>query len=117
MMKFFDESPQGWRAQERLRRMTRFETHNLLNPPPAAASFDIVLCRNVLLYFDDGTRRRAFERLASALAPDGWLLLGAGETTMGQTGLFAPDRSSPGLYRHASCAGALRQAEPRRARI
>jgi chemotaxis protein methyltransferase CheR len=114
MVRFFDESPQGWRAQDRLRRMTRFEMHNLLHPPPAPASFDIVLCRNVLLYFDDSTRARAFERLASALAPDGWLMLGAGETTMGQTGLFAPDRGLPGLYRHASFAEAPRVAEPAR---
>ncbi|MCJ2179670.1 CheR family methyltransferase [Novosphingobium album (ex Hu et al. 2023)] len=102
MVKWFDETPQGWRAREKLRRMVRFEKHNLLDPLPNPCSFDIVLCRNVLLYFDDATRTRAFGRVASALAPDGWLMLGAGETTIGQTDRIAPDRTLRGLYRHAS---------------
>lgn len=106
MIKWFDDTPQGWRAQEGLRRMVRFERHNLLDPPPDPANFDIVLCRNVLLYFDGLTRRRAFERLASALARDGWLMLGAGETTIGQTDGMAPDRDLRGLYRHAAFVGA-----------
>ncbi|HKT85916.1 MAG TPA: CheR family methyltransferase [Novosphingobium sp.] len=102
MVKWFDETPQGWRARDKLRRLVRFETHNLLDPPPGPAAFDIVLCRNVLLYFDDATRRYAFDRLASALAPGGWLMLGAGETTMGHTGRIVPDRKLRGFYRHAS---------------
>lgn len=105
MVRWFDETPQGWRAQDKLRRMVRFTTHNLLDPLPVPASFDIVLCRNVLLYFDDATRRHAFDRLASALAPDGWLMLGAGETTMGHTDRIVPDRQLRGLYRHAPQAG------------
>jgi chemotaxis protein methyltransferase CheR len=119
MVQFFDETPQGWRAQDRLRRMVRFELHNILDPLPVAlgpasvsapATFDLILCRNVLLYFDDATRARAFERLGSALAPDGWLILGAGETTIGQTDLIAPDRSLPSLYRHAAHADVRRAA-------
>lgn len=104
MVKWFEETPQGWRAQDRLRRMVRFETHNLLDPLPAAAAYDIVLCRNVLLYFDGATRRHAFDRLTSALAPDGWLMLGAGETPMGHTARVMPDRRLRGLYRHAAKA-------------
>jgi chemotaxis protein methyltransferase CheR len=114
MVQFFDETPQGWRAQERLRRMVRFELHNILDPlsalGPNPATFDLILCRNVLLYFDDTTRARAFERLGAALAPDGWLIMGAGETTIGQTDLIAPDRSLPSLYRHAACADVRRAA-------
>jgi len=116
MVRFFDETPQGWQARETLRRMVRFERHNILDPLPALASapapatFDLILCRNVLLYFDDATRARAFTRLGSALAPDGWLILGAGETTIGQTDLIAPDRSLPSLYRHAARAEVRRVA-------
>lgn len=113
MVQFFDETPQGWRANETLRGMVRFERHNVLDPlsalGSATATFDLILCRNVLLYFDDATRARAFARLGTALAPDGWLLLGAGETTIGQTDLIAPDRSLPSLYRHATYAD-VRQA-------
>lgn len=110
MIKWFDETPQGWRAQDRLRRVVRFERHNLLDPLPNPASFDLVLCRNVLLYFDDLTRRQAFDRLASALAPDGWLMLGAGETSIGQTDRMVPDGTLRGLYRHAAFLQAPRRA-------
>lgn len=114
MVQFFDETPQGWRAQDRLRQMVRFELHNILDPLPpsvsASTTFDLILCRNVLLYFDDATRARAFERLGSALASDGCMILGAGETTIGQTDLIAPDRSQPSLYRHAARADVRRAA-------
>ncbi|KHK92887.1 CheR family methyltransferase [Novosphingobium malaysiense] len=116
MVKWFEETPQGWRAKEKLRRMVRFEKHNLLDPPPNPAHFDIVLCRNVLLYFDDVTRARAFERLAAVLAPDGWLLLGAGETSLGQSDRIVPDRDLRGFHRLATSARAQRTADlPRRA--
>jgi chemotaxis protein methyltransferase CheR len=107
MVRFFEETPQGWRAQERLRRMVQFELHNLLDPQPQPTSFDLILCRNVLLYFDDATRIRAFERVAGALAPDGWLVLGAGETTLGQTDLVVPDRNLPSFYRRGAPASHL----------
>lgn len=101
MIKWFDESPKGWQAQDRLREMVRFEVHNLLELLPNTPSFDLILCRNVLLYFDGPTRTRAFDRLANVLAPDGWLMLGAGETVIGQTERFVADRDLAGLYRHA----------------
>lgn len=99
IVQFFDKTPQGWRAREGLRRMVRFELHNLLDRMPRAASFDLVLCRNVLLYFDDATRAQAFERLDEALATDGWLVLGAGETPLRRNGPIVPDRGVPGVYR------------------
>lgn len=111
MVKWFAETPQGWLACDKLRQMIRFEKHNLLDPLPNPGSFDIVLCRNVLLYFDDGTRRQAFERLGSAMAPDGWLMLGAGETPIGQTDRITPDRVMRGLYRHASGASPQKRTE------
>lgn len=100
MIRWFEETPQGWRAVEKLRRMTRFQVHNVLDPLPATNTFDIVLCRNVLLYFDNLTRERAFQRLSDALVPDGWLMLGAGETVIGQTEQLEPDPRVVGLYRH-----------------
>jgi chemotaxis protein methyltransferase CheR len=102
MIKWFDESPKGWQAQAKLRRMVRFEVHNLLEPLPGAPSFDLILCRNVLLYFDAANRARAFDRLASALAPDGLLMLGVGETVIGQTERFVPDPAMLGLYRQSA---------------
>lgn len=99
MIRWFDETDAGWQAQDRIHRKVRFSVHNLLEPPPAPARFDMVLCRNVMLYFDAANRARAFERLSSAMAPDGWLMLGTGETVVGQTDRFVSDRDIMGFYR------------------
>lgn len=98
MVSFFDETASGWRAMPALQRMVRFETHNLLDAPPFPGRFDLILCRNVLLYFDRPTRTRAFGRLAEALASDGRLLLGVGETTVGQAAALAPIPGGHGLH-------------------
>ena len=101
-IRWFEEGEGGWRAVEELRRPLRFQVHNLLEQPPHPGEFDIVLCRNVLLYLNAEKRRAAFDRLASAMAPDGWLMLGAGETVIGQTAKLASDREARGLYRLAA---------------
>ena len=99
MIRWFEECDDGWRAVEPLRKVVRFQVHNLMESPPHPGDFDIVLCRNVLLYLTPEKRRIAFDRLASALAPDGWLMLGAGETVIGQTERFGADVDARGLYR------------------
>ncbi|TMM47343.1 CheR family methyltransferase [Qipengyuania marisflavi] len=98
MLNFFNETPQGWQASDRIRAMTRFQQQNILDYPPSPGRFDLVLCRNVLLYFDPQVRRAAFERLAGATAADGWLMLGAGETVVGQTDRFEPADLGSALY-------------------
>ncbi|HWJ37705.1 MAG TPA: CheR family methyltransferase, partial [Sphingomicrobium sp.] len=99
MIKCFEETPDGWRAVEALRKPVRFQVHNLLEPAPHPRDFDIVLCRNVLLYLSPEKKALAFERIASAIAEDGWLMLGAGETVIGQTGKLGADNRVRGLYR------------------
>jgi chemotaxis protein methyltransferase CheR len=98
MVRFFDETRTGWRANDALRQMVRFEAHNLLDASPEPGRFDLILCRNVLLYFDRATRERAFARLAAALAPDGLVMLGAGETTVGQTCALVPEKGNTGFH-------------------
>ena len=98
-IRWFEECADGWRAVEALRKSARFQVHNLLEPPPHPGDFDIVLCRNVLLYLAAEKRRLAFDRLAEATADDGWLMLGAGETVIGQTSRFGADVEARGLYR------------------
>jgi chemotaxis protein methyltransferase CheR len=102
MVSFFEETRTGWRATEALRSMVRFEQHNLLDTPPEPGRFDLILCRNVLLYFDRPTRQRAFDRLAAALVPDGRVMLGAGETTAGQTDVFQPEKGVTGFHHLAA---------------
>lgn len=99
MIRWFEEGSSGWRAVEALRKQVRFQVHNLLEAPPHPGKFDLILCRNVLLYLQENTRKKAFDRLSSALAPDGWLMLGAGETVIGQAPSLEADRDMRGLYR------------------
>ena len=101
MIKWFEETPDGWRALEGLRKNVRFQVHNLLEPVPHPGQFDIVLCRNVLLYLNADKKRLAFERLSSAMAADGVFVLGAGETVIGQTDRLVADRDWRGVYRLA----------------
>ena len=99
MIKWFEECPDGWRALEELRRPVRFQVHNLLEPAPHPGGFDIILCRNVLLYLSPDKKAVSFERLAGAMAEDGWLMLGAGETVIGQSSKLGADVNARGLYR------------------
>jgi chemotaxis protein methyltransferase CheR len=99
MIRWFEECDDGWRAVEPLRRMVRFQVQNLLEPAPHPGQFDIVLCRNVLLYLNTERRAQVFDRIAGAMEPDGWLMMGAGETVIGQTRRFEADPDARGLYR------------------
>ena len=99
MVRWFEELGGGeWRISDEIRSTVRFEIGNIIDPPPHPGKFDIVLCRNVLLYFSPDMRRLAFNRLAQAIAPDGALMLGAGETVLGQTDRFVSDPDHRGLY-------------------
>jgi chemotaxis protein methyltransferase CheR len=99
MIRHFEELGGGdWQISEALRRQVRFEARNIIDAPPAPGRFDIILCRNLLLYFSPDMRRLAFNRLAEAVAPDGALMLGAGETVLGQTDRFVSDAECRGLY-------------------
>jgi len=98
-IKWFEEFGDGWRIAEPLRKNVRFQVHNLLEAPPHPGGFDIVLCRNVLLYLCSEKKALAFDRLSGAMADDGWLMLGAGETVIGQTKKLVADPKVRGLYR------------------
>jgi chemotaxis protein methyltransferase CheR len=99
MMRWFsEEEGQQWRLSDEIRGRVRFKVASILDQPPRPGPYDIILCRNVLLYFADDKRRLAFDRIAEAAAPDACLMLGAGETVIGQTQAFAADPELRGLY-------------------
>ena len=98
MLQHFDETTNGWQMHSDARNFVRFQQHNVLSEPPARSQFDLILCRNVLLYFDPETRQQAFARLRSALSHDGFLMLGAGETVIGQTNQFKPSGARVNLF-------------------
>lgn len=110
MLRWFDQVGDNWSVKRSLVAKIRFQRHNLLDPVPFAGRADVILCRNVLLYFTPERRRIAFSRLHSACAPDGYLMLGAGETVIGQTEEFVSDPKLRGLYRPHDYARARRAA-------
>lgn len=91
---------QGWRAKPQLTSLVQFTRHNLLGPPPAGR-FDIILCRNAMLYFSPERRHQLLEGLSLAIAHDGLLLLGAGETALGNSHRFVSDSVMHTVYRPA----------------
>ncbi|HWT12611.1 MAG TPA: protein-glutamate O-methyltransferase CheR [Allosphingosinicella sp.] len=114
MVRWFEELGGGdWGIAPSLLNSVRFEVGNIIDPPPHPGRFDIVLCRNVLLYFAPEMRRLAFARLAQTIAPDGALMLGAGETVIGQTDAFVSDPDNRGLYIPAAAARSDRLAATR----
>jgi chemotaxis protein methyltransferase CheR len=99
MVSWFDQAGGDWVARPELVRKLQFRQHNLTQDPPPAGKFDIILCRNVMLYFSPAVRRRVFDTLAAAVKPSGLLVLGAGETVIGQTDRFVPCDRYRGFYR------------------
>lgn len=111
MLTHFTESARGWEPSDQLRRMVRFKQRNLLEPFPSIQRFDLVLCRNVMLYFDDDHRTQSFIRIADTMHDDGWLMLGAGETLVGRTDLFRSAEGHQGLYQRVPAAADANCAE------
>lgn len=99
MMTWFDTVGADWVAKPELVRKLQFRQHNLTQDSAPIGKFDIILCRNVMLYFSLPVRRQVFDTLFSAIRPGGLLALGAGETVIGQTEHFTPCERYRGFYR------------------
>lgn len=110
MMQWFDSAGGDWVARPELVKRVQFRQHNLTADAPPPGKFDIILCRNVLLYFSLQLRRQVFDTLAQAVRPGGVLVLGAGETVIGLTDHFQPCERLRGLYRAADAAPEARRA-------
>lgn len=108
LLRYFEKRGNDWVIDPKLRERIRFSQHNLLSSIPPLVRADLVLCRNVLLYFSRETQGWAFDCLSKPLASDGALILGAGETVLGLTNRFTPDREVPGLYRPLPAGDAVR---------
>lgn len=85
LVRHFRQEAGRWRILPELRAMTRFERWNLLDDLRPLGRFDVVFCRNVLIYFDTATKAQILAALADRLAPDGVLYLGGAETVLGLT--------------------------------
>lgn len=98
MVSWFDSIDGEWVIRPELSRRVQFRQHNLARDPAPLGKFDLVLCRNVLLYFAADVRTRVFRTLRDATRDGGLLVLGAGETVIGQTDAFRPSDQFRGLY-------------------
>jgi chemotaxis protein methyltransferase CheR len=98
LMKYFTKEDPHWRISPAIRQMAQFREFNLLGDLRPLGRFDIVFCRNVLIYFDQPTKTRVLEAVAGLMPPDGILYLGGAETVLGITGRFAPLPGERGVY-------------------
>jgi len=110
LMKYFRKEADGWRVSEALRAMTEFRELNLLGDLRSLGAFDVVFCRNVLIYFDAPTKTRVLEAIARQMAPDGVLYLGGAETVLGLTSALMPVPGERGVYARAEGVEAMRRA-------
>ncbi|MXP62328.1 methyltransferase domain-containing protein [Roseomonas sp. M0104] len=98
LVKHFRQESGKWRVAQDLRNMVRFEERNLLGEHRALGRFDVIFCRNVLIYFDPPTKGKVLNALAAQLAPDGVLYLGGAETVLGLTDRLTAVPGERGVY-------------------
>ena len=98
LVKYFTQVGELWQLNADIRGMVQHRQLNLLQDFSQLGMFDVIFCRNVLIYFDQDTKAAIFERLAKQLEPDGMLMLGAAESVVGITDVFKPYPDRRGLY-------------------
>lgn len=122
LVKYFKQTGETWQINPELRAMIQHRQLNLLHDFSQLGTFDVIFCRNVLIYFDQDTKINIFNRLARQIEPDGFLVLGAAETVVGLTDAFRPIPERRGLYkpndaRTAAARPAVAGTAPRMAAI
>lgn len=105
LVKYFTQIGDKWKIDPSLREIVHFREFNLLHEPAGFGQFDVVLIRNVLIYFDNQTKREILTRVHKVLAPDGFLYLGGAETVIGISDNFRAHPEERGLYCHAPDEG------------
>jgi chemotaxis protein methyltransferase CheR len=98
LVKFFTQVGEAWQIAEEIRAMVKFRPLNLLNDFSPLGTFDLVFCRNVLIYFGQDAKIGVLNRLARQMPSDGFLILGAAETVVGLTDAFKPMADQRGIY-------------------
>jgi chemotaxis protein methyltransferase CheR len=97
LQRYFQPSPLGWRVRDDIRAMVSFKRFNLMQDFSSLGPFDVILCRNVAIYFDEATRRNLLRRIGRQLDPDGVLILGSME-------MLPPDLTEFRTERHMRVA-------------
>ncbi len=117
LIKYFTQIGDMWQIAPDIRSMVKYQQLNLLSDFSHLGMFDLIFCRNVLIYFDQETKINLLDRLARVIAGDGYLVLGAAETVVGLTETFKVVTEARGLYapnaRMCSLPAAPERAMPR----
>ena len=98
LVKYFEKDGDKWRIKPDIRKMVQFKYFNLLDSLTPLGSFDIVFCRNVLIYFDPPTKTKVLDQISQLMPADGMLFLGGAETVLGITDKFRPVPGQRGVY-------------------
>lgn len=101
LVKYFAKHGDDWQISAEIRAMVDYREFNLLHPVGGLGQFDVIFCRNVLIYFDQKTKVEVLHRLAAQLPRDGYLILGGAETVVGLTDRLKPSPDHRSLYIHA----------------
>jgi len=112
LVKHFSQVGDTWQISPEMRAMVQYRQLNLLSDFAHLGSFDVIFCRNVLIYFDQETKVSVLNRVARLLDPEGFLVLGAAETVVGLTEAFKPLADKRGLYTPNKDAAKLSVARP-----
>ncbi len=114
LIKYFTQVGELWQIAPEVRAMVKFQQLNLLSDFSHLGYFDLILCRNVLIYFDQETKIDLLDRLARVIASDGYLVLGGAETVVGLTDRFRIVSDKHGVYAPSLFTPvAARRAAPR----
>ncbi|MGL4635881.1 MAG: CheR family methyltransferase [Beijerinckiaceae bacterium] len=106
LMKYFNQVETRWKINPLMGDRIQFRQLNLLQPFKNLGTFDVIFCRNVLIYFGEATKRDVLDRLSESLSPDGYLLLGGAETVLGLAKGLSPHKLERSLYVHKDSAEA-----------
>lgn len=117
LVKYFSKIGDMWQIAPELRAMVQFRPLNLMRDFSNLGTFDLVFCRNVLIYFDQPTKIDVLSRLADVTAADGYLCLGAAETVVGLTDVFKAVPDKRGFYAPNKPAANVVRLEPIRAAV
>jgi chemotaxis protein methyltransferase CheR len=98
LIKYFAQCPAGWQIHDSVRKRVTFRNQNLLENFHSLGKFDLIFCRNVLIYFENSVKQQILERMHTLMKPDSYLMMGAAETVLGITDKFS---------RYKKCASAV----------
>ena len=98
LVKYFEKAEENWQISDVLKKMIQYKEFNLLKDLQPLGKFDIVFCRNVLIYFDQETKGKVLEQICRLMPDDGLLFLGGAETVLGISDKFKPVPNFRGLY-------------------